>query len=69
MKKKSTHGGARPGAGGWNRSPYGPLTRTTVQLSDDVRAFLKSQESQGGYIETVIRSTVEFMLWKGQQRQ
>ena len=65
MKRKPKRGGARVrNGGGWNRSPYGPLVRTTVQLSPDVRAFLKTQESQGGWIETMTRSTVEFILWE-----
>ena len=63
MNKKSTHGGRRPGAGGWNRSPHGPLTRTTVQLSDEVRAFLRTQPSQGGAIEQIVRESPRFIDW------
>ena len=66
--EKSKRGGSRArNDGGWNRSPYGPLVRTTVQLSPEVRVFLQTQESQGGWIETMTRSTVEFMLWQAKQ--
>ena len=68
IEEDARRGGARiNNGGGWNRSPHGPLRRVTVQLSPELHEFLRTQDSQGGWLETMARGTAEFTLWQSQQ--
>lgn len=59
-KRKSSHGGRRPGAG---RKASGDKKPVGLRLSGDVREYLKSASNGTAVVEAAVRATIGYRLW------
>ena len=65
MKKKSTHGGKRPGAGGKPLPPGRKRIKTSCTMPQEIMDY--ARESEGTFseiVEEAIRGTRAFREWK-----